>query len=806
MSEEGTGKNGSDNPAVSQPAPQEENAMAADAGDKPVVADEKTTDVAAESGAAENSATVNGVAENGASATAEAEKATPEENGTEETAAKKEEGVERKPSDYVRQFAAPSGNITLVEEPLSLQTEDDPLYAEAAELRNSAIVKRHRSGFLKLSSRSACFTAKELVSWLVSSSIAQSYGDAVEKCQSWVDNCLICRVDHGPVVFNPLSSVLWRFIADVGHSSCFIPQPEVTSKIVSAVDLAQVQAKIIGKLFSKYLSADGYQISVNYRGIADSDEFDLFRQSAAVMKRVDMVSESALTRSQRLAFFINMYNMVCIAAMVLSGPASGNIGRLSFFRKSTCAVGGHILSMDDIENGVLRANRKGVVALKKQFSDSDARLPLSLATHEPRIHFALVCGARSCPPLRAFTIDDIEAELDAAARDFLASENVVYSEERNELRLSKIMSWFGGDFGNTVQERLQYYADHMAPGEKQDQLKKALENGGTPKISFMKYDWSLNDNGDGAGPIKKKSSKTSVSKNGDAAQDTVATADAVSSEPKAEEKATGEAAATPAATADTNEGPENAAEGQAEKEVQPADAAAQAADGDVSKEVPAADVADGPDTSVNAEANNTSTAAADEKEDPATESSQLDADAPKEPEESTAPGSSTSDAPADPPAAEAASTEAPSAENSPDVAESAEDTKEAEAEPVQDESKPAVDSTAAAEELQEVNAAPSPGASEAAVSETADPPASATPDAATSETADPATSTTPDVATSETADPPASASPDSSAPENADPSVSAVPDAEGSPDVNTAEPESNAAAEPETNAAAAEPE
>ena len=76
-----------------------------------------------------------------------------------------------------------------------------------------------------------------------------------------------------------------------------------------------------------------------------------------------------------------------------------------FFNTVKYIIGGYEYSLQDIENGVLRANRKGVGMLTRPFSKSDPRLAVALETHEPLIHFGLVCGAKSCPPIKTYTAD-----------------------------------------------------------------------------------------------------------------------------------------------------------------------------------------------------------------------------------------------------------------------------------------------------------------------------------------------------------------------------------------------------------------
>ena len=107
--------------------------------------------------------------------------------------------------------------------------------------------------------------------------------------------------------------------------------------------------------------------------------------------------------------------------------------------------------MDEIEHGVLRMNKGHPNAGRQEFEDADPRTQVALTSLDPRIHFALNCGARSCPPIRVYTEDRIEAQLDTASRSFLDQEVSLIKDPvtgKWTLELSKLFLWYGEDFGN----------------------------------------------------------------------------------------------------------------------------------------------------------------------------------------------------------------------------------------------------------------------------------------------------------------------------------------------------------------------
>ena len=107
---------------------------------------------------------------------------------------------------------------------------------------------------------------------------------------------------------------------------------------------------------------------------------------------------------------------------------------------------------NEIENGILRSNRSSMATLyMKPFSVSDPKMRIILPQVEPRIHFALNCGARSCPPIRVYTEDRIDSQLDTASRSFLDQEVSLIKDpvtDKWTLELSKLFLWYGEDFGN----------------------------------------------------------------------------------------------------------------------------------------------------------------------------------------------------------------------------------------------------------------------------------------------------------------------------------------------------------------------
>eukprot|EP01090_Pellita_catalonica_P006056 TRINITY_DN16254_c0_g1_i1.p1 TRINITY_DN16254_c0_g1~~TRINITY_DN16254_c0_g1_i1.p1 ORF type:complete len:242 (-),score=48.09 TRINITY_DN16254_c0_g1_i1:14-739(-) len=188
-------------------------------------------------------------------------------------------------------------------------------------------------------------------------------------------------------------------------------------------------------------------------------------------------------------FFINIYNALVIHATVVLGQPKTALQRSRFFTRVSYEIGGNTFSLNDIEHGILRGNRKAPGKLKKQWNSNNPRAKFELNTFDQRIHFALVCGAKSCPPIRIYTEENIDKALTWAAEGFCSDEVVV---EGNTVTMSKLFSWYKKDFGKNKIELLQSIGKFKSDDAVFLEL---LKNTSEVKIKFFDYDWDSNGRG-----------------------------------------------------------------------------------------------------------------------------------------------------------------------------------------------------------------------------------------------------------------------------------------------------------------------
>jgi len=198
-----------------------------------------------------------------------------------------------------------------------------------------------------------------------------------------------------------------------------------------------------------------------------------FRQSLADL---DESSLSAVRTDRRtaLAFWLNVYNAG--AQLLLDRQPALFESRWRFFRSPAITVAGVEMSLDDIEHGIIRG-RKSKYGLG--YLPRLGRTGLSAAYRldaDPRIHFALNCGAASCPAVLAYAPGTVDDTLDDATATYLDG-TVEYDPERDRVRLPRVCLWFIGDFGGRSGLRSFLRDFGQIPAD------------ATPSLRFHEYDW-----------------------------------------------------------------------------------------------------------------------------------------------------------------------------------------------------------------------------------------------------------------------------------------------------------------------------
>lgn len=171
------------------------------------------------------------------------------------------------------------------------------------------------------------------------------------------------------------------------------------------------------------------------------------------------------------ALLINAYNALTVKS-ILDNPGVASIREIDgVWKKVEHTVGGHPLTLDEIEHNLLRPFWK-----------------------DPRIHFAVNCASASCAPLPGWAYDGaaLEAQLEERTRSFLADRSQVRIED-GALKVSKYFDWYGDDFQQEGWEpRAETWLQFIAAYGPRPVAEHIAAASGRPAVTFLDYDWSLN--------------------------------------------------------------------------------------------------------------------------------------------------------------------------------------------------------------------------------------------------------------------------------------------------------------------------
>jgi GH15 family glucan-1,4-alpha-glucosidase len=226
---------------------------------------------------------------------------------------------------------------------------------------------------------------------------------------------------------------------------------------------------------------------VAYERMRGSALYESYTATSAALAGFD--PRSLETREQKLAFWVNLYNILVIHGVVAMGARDSLKEIPGFFKRVRYRVGEHLYCPDDIEHGILRGNRRPPSRLLRPFRGTDPRKDLAVDPPDPRIHFAMVCGSRSCPPIDVYTAENIEQELDLAGRAFINTEGVRLEPKQGAVVLSRIFDWYAEDFGPGPTQRLEWIAGFLHRDQDRDWLR---HNAADLAIRYKEYDWRLN--------------------------------------------------------------------------------------------------------------------------------------------------------------------------------------------------------------------------------------------------------------------------------------------------------------------------
>ena len=238
------------------------------------------------------------------------------------------------------------------------------------------------------------------------------------------------------------------------------------------------------------ISAPGEPLDTRFDYEKYYDKMGRFERGKRIRRQMLAVPPSAMDERTRLAWAINLYNYLVLETATehllvpgrgrlrYKGPRDIQTPTGPFFQVQLVEIEGQSYSLDQFERHFL-------------FADFDpAKGGPPPASIDPRLHFAVVCGAIGCPPLRprAYRGDSLVIQLDAATRNALAlPRHLIFHEESGLVQASAIFQWYAADFGG-IDKAFDFLLKY-APAK----TRAAINRRKITAISGMTpWDWNLN--------------------------------------------------------------------------------------------------------------------------------------------------------------------------------------------------------------------------------------------------------------------------------------------------------------------------
>lgn len=368
------------------------------------------------------------------------------------------------------------------EDDLSSSGVIDELALIVRKMKESIVVKDR---FYKMRRFTNCFLGSEAVDFLSEDQYLERE-EAIEFGRKLASKLFFQHVLGENLLED--GNHLYRFLDNdpIVSSQCYnILRGIIDAKPKPIIEIASRLRFLTYGILEAYTSEDGKH--VDYRSIHGSEEFARYLRIVEELQRVEVQD---MLREEKLAFFINLYNLMVIHAILVLGHPVGPLERRKLFGDFKYVIGGATYSLSAIQNGILRGNQRPPYNLMKPFGAKDQRSKVALPYPEPLTHFALVWGTRSGPALRCYSPGNIDKELMDAARDFLRSGGVVVDMNAKVASATQILKWFNVDFGKNEVEVMKHASNYLDPANS-EALLDLLANSQL-KVIYQPYDWGLN--------------------------------------------------------------------------------------------------------------------------------------------------------------------------------------------------------------------------------------------------------------------------------------------------------------------------
>jgi hypothetical protein len=262
------------------------------------------------------------------------------------------------------------------------------------------------------------------------------------------------------------------FVHRVAHAGTKVEVGRPCAK-ADRPSLAEVDHAGFDALLRKYVDERGLVAYARWK--ASAPDMKALDDYLAKIGCVDL--HKSATKPAELAYWINVYNALTLKGILREYPTSSiknhvsRLGGYNIWKDLYVWIDGKGYSLDYVEHQLLR--KMG----------------------EPRIHFAVVCASKGCPPLvnKAYTADNLDAMLAANAKRYFAQPaNFKADPGSRTVYISQLIKWYGTDFASAPAEQLRVLRPYIPYSESLGWFDSGVT------VNYLDYDWSLNDQQPGA--------------------------------------------------------------------------------------------------------------------------------------------------------------------------------------------------------------------------------------------------------------------------------------------------------------------
>lgn len=344
----------------------------------------------------------------------------------------------------------------------------------------------------KFTDYKSCCTGREVVDsfvkeYTITRSQAEDFGKLLKRHQ------ILHHVSDGSE-FKDSTSKFYRLqcfqTPNVLNSYRIWPQLPVPSDPEAVLRRVLV---LFGRVEEAITGHDGY---INYRIAYMCSDFVALEDAICELHEVDL---SGLRKANMMAFGLNIYNLMRKFSFTKVGVPLTESSRNALVEQLKFNVGGHLFSLQDWLDGILRGNRRSPVCGGRAFQKKDPRLALASNVgdkyaNDCRIHFATHCWStcRRSPPVKWFSADALEEDLMYVALSFCEEDdNVAFRFKQNQMRLADTVRRYRSDFADESKKLAKAILKFLY-GPRKARLERAVTyTTAGIKVSWRKEDWAL---------------------------------------------------------------------------------------------------------------------------------------------------------------------------------------------------------------------------------------------------------------------------------------------------------------------------